>query len=110
MRNATRLANHGDPPQIREGGGRKIGERLVGQAVDDARREGTVISLCPFSKARIEHHPEWQDVLRTSSTGREHHMHRLRLGQFIRFSLTRLYIASAATIRTEMMKMAPDMA
>lgn len=45
--------------------GRKVGERLVCQAVEDARREGAaIIPLCPFAKTQIERHPEWQDVLR----------------------------------------------
>lgn len=45
--------------------GRNVGERLVRQAVEDARREGvTIIPLCPFAKAQIERHAEWQDVLR----------------------------------------------
>ncbi|GLQ08161.1 hypothetical protein GCM10007913_00930 [Devosia yakushimensis] len=45
--------------------GRKVGERLVQRAVEDARRDGVVIiPLCPFAKAQIERHPEWQDVLR----------------------------------------------
>ena len=45
--------------------GRKVGERLVRQAVEDARSEGVaIIPLCPFAKAQIERHPEWQDVLR----------------------------------------------
>ncbi|WRW39104.1 GNAT family N-acetyltransferase (plasmid) [Rhizobium indigoferae] len=45
--------------------GRKIGEQLVRQAVEDARREGiSIIPLCPFAKAQIERHAEWQDVLR----------------------------------------------
>ena len=44
--------------------GRKVGERLVWQAVEDARRDGIVIMpLCPFAKAQIARHPEWQDVL-----------------------------------------------
>lgn len=47
--------------------GRKVGERLVRQAVEDARREGVAIMpLCPFAKAQIGRHPEWQDVLRKS--------------------------------------------
>ena len=47
--------------------GRKVGEQLVRQAVEDARREGvSVIPLCPFAKAQIDRHPEWQDVLRRS--------------------------------------------
>lgn len=44
--------------------GRKVGERLVGQAVEDARRDGVaIVPLCPFAKALIGRHPEWQDVL-----------------------------------------------
>jgi predicted GNAT family acetyltransferase len=41
-----------------------VGERLVRQAIEDARREGiTILPLCPFAKAQIGRHPEWQDVL-----------------------------------------------
>ncbi|CAH2401179.1 DUF5996 family protein [Mesorhizobium ventifaucium] len=44
--------------------GRKVGEQMVRQAVEDARREGVnIIPLCPFAKAQIDRHPEWQDVL-----------------------------------------------
>lgn len=44
--------------------GQKVGEQLVRRAVEDARREGIVIiPLCPFAKAQITRHPEWQDVL-----------------------------------------------
>lgn len=47
--------------------GRKVGERLVRQAIEDARRDKVaIIPLCPFAKAQIERHPEWQDVLRRS--------------------------------------------
>jgi predicted GNAT family acetyltransferase len=47
--------------------GRKVGERLVRQAIEDARRDGVAIMpLCPFAKAQIDRHPEWQDVLRRS--------------------------------------------
>ncbi len=47
--------------------GRKIGERLVRQAVDDARREGiAIVPLCPFAKAQFDRHPEWRDVLARS--------------------------------------------
>lgn len=49
--------------------GRKVGERLVRQAVEDARRDRLVIiPLCPFAKAMIGRHPEWQDVVRLSRT------------------------------------------
>ena len=45
--------------------GRKVGERLISQAVEDARQDGiAIIPLCPFAKAQIDRHPEWQDVLR----------------------------------------------
>src|SRR5690606_16681781 len=45
--------------------GRKVGERLVRQAVEDARRDGiAIMPLCPFAKAQIARHPEWQDVVR----------------------------------------------
>jgi predicted GNAT family acetyltransferase len=48
--------------------GRKVGEKLVRQAVEDARREGvSIVPLCPFAKALIGRRPEWQDVLRRSS-------------------------------------------
>ncbi|WP_448501259.1 DUF5996 family protein [Sphingomonas sp.] len=44
--------------------GRKVGEQLVRRAVEDARRERVaIIPLCPFAKAQIDRHPEWQDVL-----------------------------------------------
>ena len=47
--------------------GRKVGERLVRQAVDDARQDGVaIVPLCPFAKAQFDRHPEWQDVLRRS--------------------------------------------
>ncbi|TAW81331.1 N-acetyltransferase [Rhizobium ruizarguesonis] len=57
------IIDHTDVPGALRG--RKVGERLVRQAVEDARREGVAIMpLCPFAKAQIERHPEWQDVLR----------------------------------------------
>ena len=44
--------------------GRSIGQALVRRGVEDARREGRrIIPLCPYAKAQIERHPEWQDVL-----------------------------------------------
>jgi predicted GNAT family acetyltransferase len=47
--------------------GRKVGERLVRQAIDDARREKVaIVPLCPFAKAQFDRHPEWRDVLRQS--------------------------------------------
>ena len=44
--------------------GRNVGQALVLRAVTDARAEGrSIIPLCPYAKAQIERHPEWQDVL-----------------------------------------------
>lgn len=44
--------------------GQKVGVRLVQRAVEDARREGvSIIPLCPFAKAQIGRHREWQDVV-----------------------------------------------
>lgn len=56
---------HTDVPSALRG--RKVGERLVRQAVEDARRDGTaIVPLCPFAKAQIDRHPEWQDVVSKS--------------------------------------------
>lgn len=44
--------------------GRHLGEALVMRAVEDARAEGRrIIPLCPFAKAQISRHTEWQDIL-----------------------------------------------
>lgn len=45
-------------------GGRGVGKAMVERAVMDARAEGfKIIPLCPFAKATLEKHPEWQDVV-----------------------------------------------
>ena len=44
--------------------GRGVGQALVARGVADIRGMGrALIPLCPFAKAQIERHPEWQDVL-----------------------------------------------
>lgn len=44
--------------------GKGAGHALVKQAVEYASASGIMIRpLCPFAKAQIEKHPEWQDVL-----------------------------------------------
>lgn len=61
------IIDHTEVPAVLRG--RKAGERLVQQAVEDARRDKVVIiPLCPFAKAMMERHPEWQDVLRKPKT------------------------------------------
>lgn len=48
----------------KELGGRGVGVALVLRAVEEARAAGLkIIPLCPFAKAQIQKHKEWQDVL-----------------------------------------------
>ncbi len=45
-------------------GGLGVGKALVEYMVHDVRARGLkVIPLCPFTKATLEKHPEWQDIL-----------------------------------------------
>ena len=56
------IVDHTDVPDALRGRG--VGEALVRRAVEDARGEGRrILPLCPFAKAQIGRHPEWQDVL-----------------------------------------------
>lgn len=56
------IIDHTEVPAVLRG--RKVGEQLVRQAVEDARRDKFVLMpLCPFAKAQFDRHPEWQDVL-----------------------------------------------
>lgn len=59
---STIIIDHtGVPDALR---GRGVGQALGRRGVEDARAEGrTIIPLCPFAKAQIARHPEWQDVL-----------------------------------------------
>ena len=44
--------------------GLKVGLALVKRAVEDARAENfKIIPLCPFAKAMLDKHPEWQDFV-----------------------------------------------
>lgn len=60
---ATRIIiDHTGVPDSMRGLG--VGKRLVEAAVQDARAEGVkIIPLCPFAKATLEKHPEWQDAV-----------------------------------------------
>lgn len=59
----TIIIDHtGVPDELR---GRGVGQALVRRGVEDAKAKGLkIIPLCPFAKAQIERHPEWQDVLK----------------------------------------------
>jgi predicted GNAT family acetyltransferase len=50
------------PPEL---GGKGIGSKLIRDALDQVRTEGLkVIPQCPFVKAFIEKHPDYQDLLK----------------------------------------------
>lgn len=44
--------------------GRGVGQALSLKAIEDARENGwRIIPLCPFFKAQVARHPEWNDVI-----------------------------------------------
>ena len=50
------------PPAL---GGKGIGSKLIRGALDQVREDGLkVIAQCPFVKAFIEKHPDYQDLLK----------------------------------------------
>lgn len=56
------IIDHTGVPDALRGMG--VGVKLVERAVLDARASGTkIMPLCPFAKAQIQRHKEWQDVL-----------------------------------------------
>lgn len=56
------IIDHTGVPDALRGMG--VGVKLVERAVLDARASGTkIMPLCPFAKAQIARHKEWQDVL-----------------------------------------------
>lgn len=49
----------------KELGGKGVGKALVEHMVMDVRARGLkIVPLCPFTRATLEKHPEWQDVLK----------------------------------------------
>lgn len=62
MNEHTIIIDHTGVPDAWRGMG--VGKALVERAVLDARERGVrIVPLCPFAKAQIQRHPEWQDVL-----------------------------------------------
>ncbi len=58
----TIIIDHTGVPDALRGLG--VGQALVQRGVEDARAKGLkIVPLCPFAKAQINRHPEWQDVL-----------------------------------------------
>lgn len=56
------IIDHTGVPDSMRGLG--VGQKLVEAAVEDARKENfKIIPLCPFAKATLKKHPEWQDVV-----------------------------------------------
>ena len=49
------------PPEFR---GRKIADRLMVRAIEDARASGNkIIPACSYVAAQFKRHPEWADLL-----------------------------------------------
>jgi predicted GNAT family acetyltransferase len=56
------IIDHTGVPDIYRGQG--VGVKLAEFAVQAARAGGwKIIPLCPFFKAQVEKHPDWQDVI-----------------------------------------------
>jgi predicted GNAT family acetyltransferase len=56
------IIDHTEVPDIYRGKG--VGVQLALHAVEEARKRGwKIIPLCPFFKAQVERHPEWQDII-----------------------------------------------
>jgi predicted GNAT family acetyltransferase len=56
------IIDHTEVPDIYRGKG--VGVQLALHAVEQARKGGwKIIPLCPFFKAQVERHPEWQDIV-----------------------------------------------
>lgn len=56
------IIDHTEVPDVYRGKG--VGVELARHAVEEARKGGwKIIPLCPFFKAQVERHPEWQDIV-----------------------------------------------
>jgi uncharacterized protein len=57
------IIDHTAVPQ--ELGGMGVGKALVEHMVMDVRARGLrIVPLCPFTRATLEKHKEWQDILK----------------------------------------------
>jgi predicted GNAT family acetyltransferase len=44
--------------------GKGVGQALAAHAIEEARKGGwKIMPLCPFFKAQVLRHPEWNDVI-----------------------------------------------
>ena len=56
------IIDHTGVPEALKGKG--VGKAFVQRAVEDARAgDYKLTPLCPFAKATLDKHPEWQDVV-----------------------------------------------
>ena len=56
------IVDHTEVPDVYRGQG--IGAKLSVHAIEEARKGGwKIIPLCPFFKAQVTRHSEWQDVI-----------------------------------------------
>jgi predicted GNAT family acetyltransferase len=57
------IIDHTDVPGALRGKG--VGQALALHTVEEARRGGwKIIPLCPFFKAQLARHPEWNDIIK----------------------------------------------
>ena len=55
------LDHTGVPDELR---GKGVGQALAVHAIEEARKGGwKIMPLCPFFKAQVSRHPEWNDVI-----------------------------------------------
>jgi uncharacterized protein len=46
--------------------GKGVGQTLAAHAIEEARKGGwKIIPLCPFMRAQVQRHPDWQDAIQT---------------------------------------------
>jgi predicted GNAT family acetyltransferase len=56
------IIDHTEVPDMYRGQG--VGQELALHAVEEARKGGwKIIPLCPFFKAQVARHPDWQDIV-----------------------------------------------
>lgn len=69
IRDDRRVFTHTEVDDAYKGAG--VGTRLVRDALDDARARGVaVVPLCPFFRAFVRRHPEYEDLVDQEMTDR----------------------------------------
>lgn len=69
IRDERRVFTHTEVDDAFKGAG--VGARLVRHALDDVRARGVaIVPLCPFFRAYIQRHPEYEDLIDQKMTDR----------------------------------------